>query len=327
MSELEIELIKYNKKTWGKSALLGAFIGLAVIVPGISGSTVAIIFKLYDQFLYAIGRLFKDFKRCFTFLLPIGLGMVVGLVLGFLGVKKLVDAFPFAIVCLFAGLMVGAFPAVYVEIKGAKVTPVRVGLFLVGLLIPIAIGCLSAWILSRTPMLLSLRPDMEANRFATLSWDAVLGLPIGYALGITQIVPGLSASALLMSLGWFNGLVGSVSLSFWLSHPQVFVYYVTLGVGFLAGVLTFSRVLTFLFAKARHTSYFAIVGLSLGSIFSMFFNSDILGVYVTWQATGVPVVEVLLGTTLFIVGVVGAYLLVRYQRKKDEEAASLKEKE
>jgi uncharacterized membrane protein YoaK (UPF0700 family) len=59
----------------------------------------------------------------------------------------------------------------------------------------------------------------------------------------------------------------------------------------------------------------------------MFFNSDILGVYVTWQATGVPVVEVLLGVTLFIVGVVGAYLLVRYQRKKDEETASLKEKE
>ena len=50
---MEIALIKYNRKTWCKSALLGFFIGLAVIVPGISGSTVAIIFKLYDQFLYA----------------------------------------------------------------------------------------------------------------------------------------------------------------------------------------------------------------------------------------------------------------------------------
>jgi hypothetical protein len=56
-------LIKYNKKTWCKSGLLGFFIGLAVIVPGISGSTVAIIFKLYDQFLYALGNLFKQFKE------------------------------------------------------------------------------------------------------------------------------------------------------------------------------------------------------------------------------------------------------------------------
>ena len=67
MSEIEIALIEYNKKTWRKSALLGFIIGLAVIVPGISGSTVAIIFKLYDQFIYAIGNLLKDFKRCFTF--------------------------------------------------------------------------------------------------------------------------------------------------------------------------------------------------------------------------------------------------------------------
>ena len=68
VSDLQIQLIKYNEKTWGKSALLGFFIGLAVIVPGISGSTVAIIFKLYDQFLYAIGNLFKeglpDVQRC-----------------------------------------------------------------------------------------------------------------------------------------------------------------------------------------------------------------------------------------------------------------------
>ena len=63
---LEIALIKYNKKTWCKSALLGFFIGLAVIVPGMSGSTVAIIFKLYDQFLYAVGN--KKAKHFLNFL-------------------------------------------------------------------------------------------------------------------------------------------------------------------------------------------------------------------------------------------------------------------
>lgn len=107
---LEIALIKYNKKTWCKSALLGFFVGLAVIVPGISGSTVAIIFKLYDQFLYALGNLFKQFKKCFVFLLPIAIGIVIGVLLGFIAVKKLLELLPFAIVCLFAGLMSGAFP-------------------------------------------------------------------------------------------------------------------------------------------------------------------------------------------------------------------------
>jgi putative membrane protein len=126
---MEIALIKYNKKTWSKSALLGFFIGLAVIVPGISGSTVAIIFKLYDQFLYAIGNLFKKFKQCFAFLLPIGIGMVAGVVLGFFTVQQLLDILPFAIVCLFAGLMSGAFPAVKDELKEAKWTAKRTILF------------------------------------------------------------------------------------------------------------------------------------------------------------------------------------------------------
>ena len=135
---MQMALIRYNKKTWCKSAVLGFFVGLAVIVPGISGSTVAIIFKLYDQFLYAIGNLFKQFKKCFTFLLPIGIGVVLGLVLGFIGVKQLLKILPFAIVGLFAGLMVGAFPAVKDELKGAEMNAKRVVLFVVGVLVPIA---------------------------------------------------------------------------------------------------------------------------------------------------------------------------------------------
>ncbi len=319
MSEYEIALTEYTKKTWSKSALLGVFIGLAVIVPGISGSTVAIIFKLYDQFLYAIGNLFKDFKRCFKFLLPIGLGMLVGLVAGFLGVKSLLEILPFAVVCLFAGLMIGAFPAVLVELKGAKITPMRIGLFILGVLLPVALGVFSAWRLSRTPMPLSLNPVVDYNKFTGISLRTLLCLPVGYLLAMTQIVPGLSASALLMSLGWFNDLMNSVSFAFWTKYPLVFLSYISLGVGFLTGLFTFSRVLTFVFNKARHTAYSMIVGLSLGSIFSMFFNADILAVYVNWFANGVPALDLWLGLGLLVVGVVVSYALVCYEFKKGKE--------
>ena len=316
MSEYEIALTEYTKKTWGKSALLGALIGFAVIVPGISGSTVAIIFKLYDQFLYALGNLFNDFKRCFKFLLPIGLGLIVGLVAGFLGVKSLLDVMPFAVVCLFAGLMIGAFPAVKAELKGAKITALRVGLFALGALIPVALGVFSAWRLSRTPAPLSLNPVVDYNAFSVLSWRTLLCLPVGYLLGITQIVPGLSASALLMSLGWFNDLMNSVSVEFWVKYPVVFLTYISLGIGFLAGLLTFSKILTFLFKKARTTAYAMIVGLSLGSILSMFFNADILAVYVEWNANGVPALDLALGFGLLTVGACVSYALVRYEMKK-----------
>ena len=315
MSEdLQMALIKYNKKTWCKSAVLGFFIGLAVIVPGISGSTVAIIFKLYDMFLYAIGNLFKQFKKCFLFLLPIGIGLIVGVAVGFITVKKLLEILPFAIVGFFAGLMSGAFPAVKDEIKDAKGTPLRIALFILGVLIPVAVGCLSA--------VLSVESGEvgAGTQFVEIKWWQVLVcLPIGYLLGITQIVPGWSASAILMALGWFHSLVDSVSFTFWQQNPAVLFIYAALGVGFLLGLFTFSKFLTYLFNKARHTAYFAIVGLSLGSILSMFLNGDVLPTYLAWAQNGIAWLDLGLGLGLFAVGCVCSYLLVRYQRKKDAE--------
>ena len=321
-NELEIALIKYNKKTWCKSALLGFFIGLAVIVPGISGSTVAIIFKLYDQFLYALGNLFKQFKKCFIFLLPIGVGIVIGVLLGFLAVEKLLEWLPFAVVCLFAGLMSGAFPAVKEEIKGAKITTWRVLLFALGVAVPVALGCVSALLTINTPQTTA-GADVVTTLFDSVQWwHIALGLLFGAVVGITQIVPGMSASAFLMAVGWFQSVVSSVSVSYWKTNPAVFLVYAALGVGFLIGVLGFSNVLTKLFQKAHDASYCAIVGLSRGSILSIFCNGDIMEVYLNWATGAVGNAlgwHIALGVVLFIIGGIAAYALVKVQRKKDAE--------
>ncbi len=317
---LEIALIKYNKKTWCKSALLGFFVGLAVIVPGISGSTVAIIFKLYDQFLYALGNLFKKFKQCFAFLLPIGIGIVIGVLLGFITVKRLLDVLPFAVVCLFAGLMSGAFPAVKDEVKGMTWTAKRIALFALGLSIPVALGCASA--------ILAAGGEGGADVFANVVWwQVALSLAIGFVVGVTQIVPGLSASAFLMAVGWFGSLVDSVSMTYWKSNTAIFFLYGGLAIGFLLGLFTFSKLLTYLFGKARHSSYSMIVGLSLGSILSMFCNGDMILVYLDWAKNGLVWIDLGLGALLFALGVFGAYALVKYQRKKDAEERVKEENE
>lgn len=315
---LELAMLKYNKKSWFKSALLGLLIGLAVIVPGISGSTVAIIFKLYDKFLYAIGNLFKRFSACFLFLLPIGIGLIFGFLTGLVGVKQLLEINLFAVVCLFAGLMSGAFPAVKDEIKGMQWNAKRVVLFLLGLCLPIAIGCVSA--------VLSVRGEGAGDTFSKIEWwHAILALGIGFIVGVTQIVPGLSASAFLMAVGWYNSLMGSVSMTYWKENPMIFLVYAGLGIGFLAGVFSLSKLLTFAFKKARQTAYSMIVGLSLGSIISMFCNGDVMAVYLSWINGSVKpwsaVLTVVVGIVLFAIGAVIAYLLVRYERKKSAEAA------
>lgn len=289
--------------------MLGFFIGLAVIVPGISGSTVAIIFKLYDAFLYAVSNLFKQFKRCFFFLLPIGIGILIGLAVGFFTVQKALEYIPFAIVGGFAGLMSGAFPAVKDELKGAKITEGRIALFIAGVCLPIAVALLSVYF------------SGGAGKDFSVWWRIVLCLPVGAIVGLTQVVPGLSASAILMSIGYFTPLVESVHVSYWKENPIIFLTYAALGIGFLIGIFFSSGVLTKAFEKARQTAYFPIVGLSLGSIAAMFCNVEIFAVYKEWAQKGISQKDLWLGVALFVVGAVIAYLLVRYQRKKDAESA------
>ncbi len=307
--------LKYkNGKEVVKGGVLGFFIGLAVIVPGVSGSTVAIIFRLYDKLLYALGNIFRRFKKCAKFLLPIVLGLAVGFVLGFLAIQRLIDISPFTVIGLFAGLMLGSFPAVYDEVRSEKKTPLRVGLFLIGLAVPVAIALFSVFASEGAQSL----EGLNVGHY-------ILFIVLGYLVAVTQVVPGLSATALLMAFGYFSSIMDSVHLSYWQQNPAVFGVYACLVAGFVAGLVTFSKLLTKIFAKHRAGAFFVIAGLSLGSILTMFFNPDIYAVYQNWT-TALNVLDLTLGLVLFAVGIVVAYLFVRYERKKKGAPPMLEKK-
>ena len=307
--------LKYkNGKEVAKGGVLGFFIGLAVIVPGVSGSTVAIIFRLYDKLLYALGNIFRRFKKCAKFLLPIVLGLAVGFVLGFLAIQRLIDISPFTVIGLFAGLMLGSFPAVYDEVRSEKKTPLRVGLFLIGLAVPVAIALFSVFASEGAQSL----EGLNVGHY-------ILFIVLGYLVAVTQVVPGLSATALLMAFGYFSSIMDSVHLSYWQQNHAVFGVYACLVAGFVAGLVTFSKLLTKIFAKHRAGAFFVIVGLSLGSILTMFFNPDIYAVYQSWT-TALNVLDLTLGLVLFAVGIVVAYLFVRYERKKKGAPPMLEKK-
>ena len=296
--------LKYaDKREMFKGGLLGVFIGLAVIVPGVSGSAVAIIVRLYEQRLDAAGNRFKKITECALFLVPILIGGVAGLVVGFLGVQYLMALIPFAIVALFAGLMLGAFPAVTDQFKGEKVTPTRVILFIVGLAVPVILSVVSCNIATGEQVL-------ENAQF----YHYILFVVIGYVVAVTQLVPGLSATAVLMMLGYFTPLLNSVSVTYWGENPQIFIVYACLAVGFLIGLLTVSKGMSKLIERRRAATFYTVAGLSLGSVVTMFYNSEVNAVYSEW---GVSFMwwELVLGIVLFAVGVCAAYFFVRYERR------------
>lgn len=302
----ENETLKYqNNKEIIQSSVLGFFIGLAVIVPGISGSTMAIIFKLYDKLLLAIGNILKKFKLCFIFLIPILLGAFLGFGVGFFAIQKLLKIFPFAIIAFFGGLMIGAFPAIKDEIKGEKITLPKALLFLLGLCIPLTISITSTFVQGGNQ-------SFEELKF----YQYILFLGIGYIIAITQVVPGLSATAILMAFGYFIPLMESVNITYIQSNPAILGVYFSLGVGFIIGMISFSSFLTKVFSKNRKQAFFLIVGLSLGSILSMFFNPDIYETYQSWIHGNMSFgLDLSIGILLFIIGILISASFLKYEKK------------
>ena len=301
----ELDLTYKNSCQITKGGILGFFIGLAVIVPGVSGSAVAIIFKMYEKLLYAIGNIFKRFKKCAKFLLPITIGALAGFVIGFFGVRALLNIIPFIIICLFAGLMFGAYPAVTDQIKSTKLNAKYVSLFIVGLIIPILISVFSIY------------GNVAQQTFSNLQfYHYILFIIVGFLIALTQLVPGLSATALLMSFGFFTPLMNSVSLTYFKSNPSIFIVYLCLIVGFVIGLLTISKGLSGLIKKHKANTFYTIAGLSLGSIITMFLNPEVMAIYTAWNLTSM-VRDLSIGIIVFIIGILLSYWFVRFERKKD----------
>ncbi len=316
----EITLEKYNVKSWFKSAFTGLLLGLAVILPGISGSTIAILFKLYDKLLFAVSNIIKKFKKSIIFLLPIALGAILGFVVGFFVVQSVIEDYTFIVVCIFGGLMLGAAPEIYQVIKKEKVTPLRISLLLIGLAFPV---CLSA-IFANIPEL-----DISSTFEVFPWWIHIVALLIGAVISLTQIIPGLSATVLLMSIGFFKPMMGAVHLDVLLNEPEWILFFFLFVVGFALGFFLLSKLMSYFFKKYHTNMYFLITGLTFGSVISVFYNKDVSNVYTSvWPGDGVKMsIDLGVGTPLFIVCTVLAYLLVIYMRKKKAKENSLALKE
>lgn len=306
-------LRRHTPKTFAISLLLGVFIGLAVIVPGVSGSTVAIIFGMYSALLYAIGNIFSDFKRCLLYLIPIGLGIAVGFLSGFIVIQKIFGEYTFIVVCLFAGLMIGAVPALTAELDEGRRDGERLGagrllLLAFGLLIPIAVGIIS--------IMLSKDSGGSESFTGFPAYLFILYVPLGAIVAATQIIPGLSATALLMACGQFKPILNSLHVDFILGNPAVLGLYLCLGCGFLAGLVLISRSFSIILEKHRLSAFSLVVGLSLGSIISMFINTDMVGIYLGWANGKGPALDLAVGIPLGVIGFAVSFLLTRYELKR-----------
>lgn len=242
-----------------KDILKGMVIGIANIIPGVSGGTMMVAMGIYDKLIHCITHLFKEFKKSVLFLLPIVLGMGIAIIGSSFGIEYLFATFPIQTNLLFIGLIIGGLPAIWKNVKGNSIRLGHILAFLAFFVLVVSMALLG---------------ETEGNA-ADLSFTVVNVLKlfgVGVIASATMVIPGVSGSMVLLLLGYYNPIISSINdfiralTSFDVNGiMQGIGVLAPFGVGFVVGVFVIAKLIEIIFKKFPLYAYWAIIGLIVAS--------------------------------------------------------------
>lgn len=240
--------------------IYGILMSIANVIPGVSGGTIALILNFYDKLMESITLNFKVIKKNLNFIIPLGLGLVVGIV-GFSKIMKyLLNIFPTQTFSAFSGIIIGSIPLIYAIAKNKKsVTKTNWFVFFVSLSLMFVLS------------LISVNKGDALVKYTDFSLEAAIMCFISMAIATaTMIIPGISGSLMLLIIGMYGTIYISVIGNF--NIPLLIPSVLGAGFGLFAG----AKLISYFLNKHEQMTYMAILGLLIGSLFELFKKSNIL---------------------------------------------------
>lgn len=257
-----------------KLIVQGMVVGIANIIPGVSGGTMMVAMGLYDRLIHAITHLKKEFKNSLKLLVPIFAGAGIAIVVLSRLFEYLLEYYPIPTNFAFCGLIAGSLPFIFKKVKGHKVS--------VGKLIPFLI--FFAVVIG-----MALMGETEGGA-ADVSFGLVNVcklLCVGIIAAATMVVPGVSGSMMLMLLGYYSTILKSINqfvdalvafdIDGLLTQCGVLVPF---GIGVVIGIFLIAKIIEFIFSKAEIHAYYAIIGLIMASPIAILIKTDWSGLSV-----------------------------------------------
>lgn len=238
----------------------GILFGIAVVIPGLSGSAFLVVLGLYEQVIESVANLKKKFISNFLFLLPVGLGGVVGVFISTKIVLTLCQRFRVPAYLFFIVLVLTAFPDVLKKMKKRKINLNMILLVFGGLAFVIAMGTFSQWLQSYA--------SSEIDTYVAIPqirniYDCIIVVFSGALSCGLMTVPGVSGSVILMLIGQYGTVYSGVA-NFNLPIIALFA------LGSIIGVMSCSKILSRILAKFEYELYYVVMGLLIGCIITLF---------------------------------------------------------
>ncbi len=260
MQELENNAPRVKKTRFLTDLFAGFLMGIAFIIPGFSGGSIAAIVGIYERLITAITDIFKDFKGSIKTLFPIGIGLLLGAVSLLYPLKLALSWAPLPTVSLFVGLALGGMFSITDRLHG-KIKPTNI----LALGIPLIFAAALCFIPT----------GADVNLFALDFWGYALLFLVGLIGSVALVVPGISGSMLLLILGYYNPIINVITEHLF-KMQDMGKSVLVLGAaaaGIAVGFVIISVIMRWLLNKCPRGTYFAIVGFIIGSIPAAFIST------------------------------------------------------
>ncbi len=267
----------------------GFFIGIANIIPGVSGGTLMITLGVYEDILKAISHFFKNFKKNINLLFFIGLGAIISILLMSRVVTYALDNHHLPTILFFIGLILGGVPMLFKKVK-SKIKLTEILLFLTTFILILGITFIDGSM-----------GEVTLNNMSIIQY--ILLFLVGMLASSSMVIPGISGSFILIFLGYYEPIMNTIKeLTSFNNIFENFIVLSVLGTGVIIGIVLIAKLIEYLLKKFEIKTYSAILG---------FVTASAISILITAIKTGVllSLTSLISAGVLFIIGFTVAYKL------------------
>lgn len=229
--------------------LQGFTVGVTMMVPGVSGGSMAMILGAYDRLISSVSSFMKHKKDSFIFLLLFSVPALAGMVLLAEPLLNLIEVYEMPMMYLFMGAVAGGIPMIYRKAGVQRISLRFFAWILAGILIIVTVGLLPQGIFS------------GENSSGLTGY--LLQITGGIVIAMALVLPGLSVSYMLVLLDLYQPTMEAIS-------NMDIAALAPMAAGVLLGIVLTTRLLEYLMNRFPFASYLVILGFVLGSVAKVF---------------------------------------------------------
>lgn len=219
----------------------GFIVGIGKIIPGVSGSMLAMTLGVYEKTINAITNFFSSPKNNFKYLVNFGIGVFLAIILFSKLILFLLNNYYNETMYLFLGLILGT---VIPFAKNLKINFKNIGIFILAFVV----------------MLFLLKGENKDTFIFTGSFFNYLYIVfLGVIDAFTSIVPGISGTAIFMVLGSYQFVLAVLGNPFSL-------YFFIYSLGLIFGIIVTCYIMAYLLKYKKHETYSFVFAFMVGSI-------------------------------------------------------------